>query len=85
MEAMKGRLDNSYKEQGRLKTEEQYHKERVASRDKNIVSAAAQLSLTAYSAAPFQQDRVDQFLRELMQHRDQAKKKADAEKVSSKL
>ena len=60
----------------------QYHKERVTSRDKSIISAAAQLSLPGYVTGPFQQDRVEQFLKEFTQHRAQAKKKADEEKVS---
>ena len=51
------------------------------SRDKSIVSAAAQLSLPAYSKAPFQQASVDQFLSEFSQHREQAKREADTEKV----
>ena len=60
----------------------QYHKDRVSSRDKSIVTTSSQISLTAYTKAPFNQDQVDQFLEEFKGHRNQVKRKADAEKVS---
>ena len=59
----------------------QYHKQRVSSRDKDMVSTAAQFSLPGYQAGPFSQSTVTQFLQDFSQHRTEAKKKAEAEKV----
>lgn len=60
----------------------QYHKERIANRDKNIVSTATTYSFPGdYKEGPFQQREINQFLRDFAQYRTEEKKKADTEKV----
>lgn len=60
----------------------QYHKERIASRDKNMVSTAATYPLPGdYREGPFHQATVSQFFREFAQYKTQAKEEAEAEKV----
>ena len=61
---------------------QQYHNDRVSSRDRSVVNTAKELSLSGYKTGPFSQAKVEQFLREFSQHRTEAKRKADAEKVS---
>lgn len=60
----------------------QYHRERIASRNKGIVSTATNLSLPGFSEGPFDELRVSQFLQDFSQHRKEAKEKAETEKVS---
>lgn len=61
---------------------QQYHNERVNSRDKSIVHIAKELSLPGYKTSPFSQAKVEQFLRDFSEYRTEAKRKADAEKAS---
>lgn len=46
-----------------------------------MASTASQFSLPGYQAGPFSQSTVTQFLQDFSQHRTEAKKKSETEKV----
>ena len=60
----------------------QYHKERIISRDKKMVSLAAQHSLVGHKKGPFEQRNVTEFLSKMATLKAEREEKSRAENVS---